>query len=87
MLENICATTGEIRCSWDTSPHNDKRIEGTRIFWDEQDRQDFVMHIGQLVDRTGTRMLAWVPLDNHVDLGTVDRGERFQRLGLGFRTS
>ena len=43
-------------------------IEGTRIFWDDQDRQDFVTRIGQLVDRTGTRILAWVLLDNHVHL-------------------
>jgi len=43
-------------------------IEGVTIFRDDQDRKDFISHIRELVERTGTRILAWVFMDNHVHL-------------------
>jgi REP element-mobilizing transposase RayT len=43
-------------------------IEGLRIFQDNQDREDFLSRIGHLVEITGTRILAWVLMDNHVHL-------------------
>ena len=43
-------------------------IEGCPIFLDDQDRQDFVSRISQLVEITGTRVLAWTLMENHVHL-------------------
>lgn len=43
-------------------------IEGLQIFQDNQDRDDFLSRIGHLVEITGTRVLAWVLMDNHVHL-------------------
>lgn len=43
-------------------------IEGLQIFRDDQDREDFISRVGQLVERTGTKLLAWVLMDNHVHL-------------------
>ena len=43
-------------------------IEGITIFRDDQDRKDFILRIGKLVERSGTRILAWVLMDNHVHL-------------------
>ena len=43
-------------------------IEGTNIFQDEEDRQAFVERIRSLVRETGTRILAWALMDNHVHL-------------------
>ena len=43
-------------------------IEGCPIFVDDRDRQDFVSRIGQLVEKTGTKIVAWVLMDNHIHL-------------------
>jgi REP element-mobilizing transposase RayT len=43
-------------------------IEGTQIFRNDQDRQNFLSRIGPLVDKTGARILAWALMDNHVHL-------------------
>jgi hypothetical protein len=34
-------------------------IEGQQIFWDIQDRKDFVTRLGDLSKQTGTRILAF----------------------------
>ena len=41
-------------------------IEGKGIFRDTQDRKDFVTRLGDLSKQTGTRILAWPLLGNHV---------------------
>jgi len=43
-------------------------IEGAKIFLDDEDRKNFVSRIDRLVKDTGTRILAWVLMDNHVHL-------------------
>jgi REP element-mobilizing transposase RayT len=43
-------------------------IEGAKIFLDDKDRENFLSRIGKLVGNTGTRILAWVLMDNHVHL-------------------
>jgi REP element-mobilizing transposase RayT len=43
-------------------------IEGGRIYHDDEDRENFLGRVGQVVERTGTRILAWVLMDNHVHL-------------------
>ena len=43
-------------------------IDGVSIFRDDQDREDFLSRIEHVVDTTGTRILAWVLMDNHVHL-------------------
>jgi len=43
-------------------------IEGTPLFRDDQDREDFLSRIEQLVKKTGTRILAWALMDTHVHL-------------------
>jgi putative transposase len=43
-------------------------IDGVSIFRDDQDREDFLSRIEHLVATTGTRILAWVLMDNHVHL-------------------
>jgi REP element-mobilizing transposase RayT len=43
-------------------------IEGGAIFRDNEDRKDFLSRIGDLSKKTGTRILAWVLIDNHVHL-------------------
>jgi putative transposase len=43
-------------------------IEGLQIFQDSQDRDDFLSRIGHLVEITGTRILAWALMNNHVHL-------------------
>lgn len=43
-------------------------IEGCPIFLGDQDRQDFVSRISELVEITGTKVLAWTLMDNHVHL-------------------
>jgi REP element-mobilizing transposase RayT len=43
-------------------------IEGCPIFLDDQDRQDFVSRISELVEKTGTKVLAWTLMDNHLHL-------------------
>jgi putative transposase len=41
-------------------------IEAKRIFRDIQDRKNFVVRSGDLAKQTGTRILAWSLLGNHV---------------------
>jgi len=41
-------------------------IEGREIFVDDEDRKDFLSRVGELAGKTGTRMLAWALMDNHV---------------------
>ncbi len=41
-------------------------IEGNRIFRDTRDPKDFVTRLGDLSEQTGTRILAWPLLGNHV---------------------
>lgn len=41
-------------------------IERSTIFRDDEDRRDFIFRVGELVKKTGTRILAWVLMDNHV---------------------
>jgi putative transposase len=43
-------------------------IERSPIFKDDQDRQDFVSRTGRVAKETGTRILAWVLMNNHVHL-------------------
>jgi len=43
-------------------------IEGQNIFRNNTDRKDFLSRIAQLVEETGTRILAWVLMNNHVHL-------------------
>jgi REP element-mobilizing transposase RayT len=43
-------------------------IEGREIFRDNADRKNFISRIGQLVDKTGTRIPAWALMNNHVHI-------------------
>jgi putative transposase len=43
-------------------------IEGKSIFRDNRDRKEFVTRLGNLTKETGTRVLAWSLLKNHVHL-------------------
>lgn len=43
-------------------------IERSPIFKDDQDRQDFISRAGRVAQETGTRILAWVLMRNHVHL-------------------
>jgi REP element-mobilizing transposase RayT len=43
-----------------------REIEGQRILRDTLDRKDFVTRLGDLSEQTGTRILAWPLLGNHV---------------------
>ena len=43
-------------------------IERTQIFRSDQDRENFLSRIDPLVFKTGTMVLAWVLMDNHIHL-------------------
>ena len=43
-------------------------IERSPIFKDDQDREDFISRMGMLVQQTGTKILAWALMRNHVHL-------------------
>jgi putative transposase len=43
-------------------------IDRTKLFRDNRDREEFLSRIPPLVERTGTRVLAWPLMDNHVHL-------------------
>jgi REP element-mobilizing transposase RayT/transcriptional regulator len=43
-------------------------IEGAKIFHDDIDRENFLSRVGKLVESTGTRILAWALMNNHVHL-------------------
>lgn len=47
---------------------NIKNNVSVTIFHDDEDRRNFLSRIGELVKDTGTRILAWVLMDNHVHL-------------------
>jgi len=49
-------------------------IDGVEIFRDDKDREDFLSRIEHLVDTTGTRILAWVLMDNHIHVLNEDKG-------------
>ena len=66
-------------------------IEGCYISQDEEDRQAFVERIGSLVLETGTRILAWALMDNHVHLliisGPAGLPNLMRRLLTGYAIS
>ena len=41
-------------------------IEKSTLFRDDEDRKDFLARVGDLTEKTKTRILAWVLMDNHV---------------------
>ena len=43
-------------------------MEGTPIFRQDSDRQIFLDRLGRLLTATGTKILAWVLMDNHIHL-------------------
>jgi putative transposase len=43
-------------------------IEGTKIFYNDEDRGNFLSRVSKLVRATGTQILAWTLMDNHVHL-------------------
>jgi putative transposase len=43
-------------------------IERSPIFKDDQDRQDFISRTGKVAEETGTKILAWALMNNHVHL-------------------
>jgi REP element-mobilizing transposase RayT len=43
-------------------------LEGRDIFRNDEDRENFLARLGQLVKKTGDRILAWSLMDNHVHL-------------------
>jgi REP element-mobilizing transposase RayT len=43
-------------------------IERSPIFIDDRDREDFISRVGLLAQTTGTRILAWALMRNHVHL-------------------
>ena len=46
-------------------------IEGANIFGDNKDREHFVSRVGKIGEATGTRILAWVLMDNHPEWTTI----------------
>ena len=63
-------------------------IEKSPIFKDDQDRQDFVSRTGRVAQETGTKILAWVLMNNHVHLlffsGPSGISEFMRRLLTGY---
>jgi REP element-mobilizing transposase RayT len=43
-------------------------IEKANIFRDDKDREHFLSRVGEIAKATGTQILAWVLMDNHVHL-------------------
>ena len=41
-------------------------LEGRKIFWDDEDRRDFLSRVVQLVKKSGDRIVAWALMENHV---------------------
>jgi len=41
-------------------------IERRKIFWNEQDREDFLDRLSRLLPETDTACYAWVFISNHV---------------------
>jgi len=46
-------------------------IEGSRLFRDEQDREEFTCRIGLQVEKMGTRVVAWALMDTHIHLLSI----------------
>ena len=63
-------------------------IERSPIFKDDHDRQDFVSRTGILAQETGTKILAWVLMRNHVHLlffsGPTGISQFMRRLLTGY---
>jgi putative transposase len=63
-------------------------IEGTNIFRDEEDRRMFLNRMRVLIKETGTRILAWTLMDNHVHLliisGSAGLSTFMRRLLTGY---
>ncbi|MDY6903122.1 MAG: transposase [Thermodesulfobacteriota bacterium] len=63
-------------------------IERGRIFRDDQDRNDFIRRLGQLVQESETRCLAWALIPNHFHLllqtGNVPIATFMRRLLTGY---
>ena len=63
-------------------------IEGRNIFQEEEDRKAFVNRIENLVEETGTRILAWTLMDNHFHLliisGSAGLSTFMRRLLTGY---
>ncbi len=43
-------------------------LEGKEIFYDHEDREDFLSRVGPLAKKTGDRILAWSLMSNHAHL-------------------
>jgi len=43
-------------------------IDGLQIFRDDRDRENFISRVSQLVEETGTKVVAWTLMVNHVHL-------------------
>ena len=43
-------------------------IERVRIFEDDIDREHFLSRVGEIAKATGTRIVAWTLMDNHVHI-------------------
>jgi putative transposase len=41
-------------------------LERRKIFWDDEDRGDFLARVAQLVKKSGDRIVAWTLMENHV---------------------
>src|SRR4030042_2418367 len=41
-------------------------LDRRRIFWDDEDRRDFLSRVVQLVKKSGDRIVAWTLMENHV---------------------
>ncbi|ABW66654.1 transposase [Desulfosudis oleivorans] len=63
-------------------------IERGRIFRDDQDRNDFILRLGQLVQESQTQCLAWALIPNHFHLllktGNVPIATLMRRLLTGY---
>ena len=63
-------------------------IEGSHMFRDDEDRRAFIDRMHSLIKETGTRILAWVLMDNHVHLliisGPVGLSTFMRRLLTGY---
>ncbi len=43
-------------------------LEGKKIFYDDEDRENFLSRVGQLAKSNGERVMAWSLMNNHVHL-------------------
>ena len=63
-------------------------IERTDIFRDDKDREHFLSRLGEIGEATGTRIVAWVLMDNHVHLllfsGSLGLPKFMRRLLTGY---